>query len=112
MIRRPPRSTLFPYTTLFRSLPPPLCRAPTGARCFALGCAAFLPGLLDARPERLHQVDHPRAFLRRRLGEWSAFDLGLDDLFERGLVFVPVTLGVEAIAEVLNQGDGHLQFFR
>src|SRR2546430_9829281 len=27
MIRRPPRSTLFPYTTLFRSQPPrPLCR--------------------------------------------------------------------------------------
>src|SRR2546427_8336727 len=25
MIRRPPRSTLFPYTTLFRSPPPPLC---------------------------------------------------------------------------------------
>src|SRR2546430_11834285 len=24
MIRRPPRSTLFPYTTLFRSLPPQL----------------------------------------------------------------------------------------
>src|SRR6266581_2797714 len=24
MIRRPPRSTLFPYTTLFRSPPPPL----------------------------------------------------------------------------------------
>src|SRR3712207_7613294 len=24
MIRRPPRSTLFPYTTLFRSAPPPL----------------------------------------------------------------------------------------
>src|SRR6478736_8622988 len=28
LIRRPPRSTLFPYTTLFRSLPPP---QPTGA---------------------------------------------------------------------------------
>src|SRR3712207_8248421 len=28
MIRRPPRSTLFPYTTLFRSRPP----GPTGAR--------------------------------------------------------------------------------
>src|SRR2546426_5913709 len=26
MIRRPPRSTLFPYTTLFRSLPQPLGR--------------------------------------------------------------------------------------
>src|SRR5258705_10166127 len=25
MIRRPPRSTLFPYTTLFRSAPPPSC---------------------------------------------------------------------------------------
>src|SRR5260370_16000917 len=25
MIRRPPRSTLFPYTTLFRSPPPPPC---------------------------------------------------------------------------------------
>src|SRR2546430_10504673 len=27
MIRRPPRSTLFPYTTLFRSCPRPSCRA-------------------------------------------------------------------------------------
>src|SRR2546422_7676492 len=26
MIRRPPRSTLFPYTTLFRSLSPPIHR--------------------------------------------------------------------------------------
>src|SRR2546429_5183053 len=30
MIRRPPRSTLFPYTTLFRSVPP---RLPVHARC-------------------------------------------------------------------------------
>src|SRR5256884_9349131 len=29
MIRRPPRSTLFPYTTLFRS---PLCRSPQSPR--------------------------------------------------------------------------------
>src|SRR3712207_8333104 len=28
MIRRPPRSTLFPYTTLFRSLPQPMARIP------------------------------------------------------------------------------------
>src|SRR3989441_5099194 len=27
MIRRPPRSTLFPYTTLFRSRTPPTCDA-------------------------------------------------------------------------------------
>src|SRR5689334_24782940 len=30
MIRRPPRSTLFPYTTLFRSRPAPRRRLPQG----------------------------------------------------------------------------------
>src|SRR2546422_7144818 len=34
MIRRPPRSTLFPYTTLFRS------------------CAAARPAAVDRRPDR------------------------------------------------------------
>src|SRR3712207_8157625 len=29
MIRRPPRSTLFPYTTLFRSCSPKSCPTPT-----------------------------------------------------------------------------------
>src|SRR5258708_9185631 len=32
MIRRPPRSTLFPYTTLFRSLPRPGTRSPAPPR--------------------------------------------------------------------------------
>src|SRR3712207_7593927 len=32
MIRRPPRSTLFPYTTLFRSLQPHQLRQHLGAR--------------------------------------------------------------------------------
>src|SRR5256885_5698704 len=32
MIRRPPRSTLFPYTTLFRSQPRSTTRAPTPRR--------------------------------------------------------------------------------
>src|SRR2546423_14809272 len=32
MIRRPPRSTLFPYTTLFRSVDEPTTRTPS-ARC-------------------------------------------------------------------------------
>src|ERR1044072_4917639 len=31
MIRRPPRSTLFPYTTLFRSVPPPSVLQVNGA---------------------------------------------------------------------------------
>src|SRR5258708_20961781 len=33
MIRRPPRSTLFPYTTLFRSAPIHLIDAHTGKDC-------------------------------------------------------------------------------
>src|SRR2546425_8697066 len=32
MIRRPPRSTLFPYTTLFRSAPPARRRTCSGSR--------------------------------------------------------------------------------
>src|SRR5258708_24519369 len=35
MIRRPPRSTLFPYTTLFRSTHQPLCMAILGAPTFS-----------------------------------------------------------------------------
>src|SRR3712207_9428365 len=33
MIRRPPRSTLFPYTTLFRSAPPGRSPGPFTPRC-------------------------------------------------------------------------------
>src|SRR5260370_29321870 len=39
MIRRPPRSTLFPYTTLFRSRPPP-GRRPPARRCLGRGRSA------------------------------------------------------------------------
>src|SRR3712207_7913727 len=42
MIRRPPRSTLFPYTTLFRSLP--------GARASPPACGPAAPP--PARPGR------------------------------------------------------------
>src|SRR3989449_5890366 len=40
MIRRPPRSTLFPYTTLFRSRPPKVTTPGTGA---------FLPSALASQ---------------------------------------------------------------
>src|SRR5690349_22496541 len=48
MIRRPPRSTLFPYTTLFRSQDPRAVRPPH----------RHLPGGLAAAGRRLHR--HPR----------------------------------------------------
>src|SRR3712207_8351404 len=47
MIRRPPRSTLFPYTTLFRSRVPALRGVPVPG-----GGPVLRPGLLDARHHR------------------------------------------------------------
>src|SRR3989475_9326802 len=52
MIRRPPRSTLFPYTTLFRSLADEINRAPAKTQA----------ALLEAMQERTVTVDgvgHP-----------------------------------------------------
>src|SRR5690554_7485601 len=43
MIRRPPRSTLFPYTTLFRSV----LELPASARALSLG-NAFAVGTVDS----------------------------------------------------------------
>src|SRR5258708_8889553 len=44
MIRRPPRSTLFPYTTLFRSREIPRSPAPTcPTRCRARTCRRSAP---------------------------------------------------------------------
>src|SRR2546430_17011733 len=46
MIRRPPRSTLFPYTTLFRSCA--LRRSPLEVRNFSRACTRFFPNLWNA----------------------------------------------------------------
>src|SRR5258708_24255485 len=57
MIRRPPRSTLFPYTTLFRSTAPQRCEI------FALECGPRMAAVLitwkDRKSTRLnssHQI--------------------------------------------------------
>src|SRR3712207_9253016 len=66
MIRRPPRSTLFPYTTLFRS--PPRTREQIGL--------ALWP---EASPSRLRRSVHDALHrLRRALGrpEWVLHDHG------------------------------------
>src|SRR3712207_8366333 len=70
MIRRPPRSTLFPYTTLFRSLPRPVV-APS-----SFPAADVEPGPDQPRPEpvvALQPVEVQqrleRRLLRRLLGQ-------------------------------------------
>src|SRR3712207_8198264 len=56
MIRRPPRSTLFPYTTLFRSI----CSRPAPARSAAVPASSTAPGVYRAPPTT---STVPRAFL-------------------------------------------------
>src|SRR3989449_9618135 len=60
MIRRPPRSTLFPYTTLFRSLAGAVKRQIQEA-----GGAARYPHRLERR-DRLRFPDHPLDVLHER----------------------------------------------
>src|SRR5437588_8060398 len=52
MIRRPPRSTLFPYTTLFRSKPMPHSRSPSPTRKGPLQASQCGPSAGLARSTR------------------------------------------------------------
>src|SRR5438876_8005792 len=52
MLRRPPRSTLFPYTTLFRSVDPQPAR-------FAVGRPRAVSRLGEARLQRFGRVVEP-----------------------------------------------------
>src|SRR3712207_9503200 len=66
MIRRPPRSTLFPYTTLFRSILENTIVQTTGSagESLAFGVAAALPALLFMA----YDIDLLHAFLVAALG--------------------------------------------
>src|SRR3989441_10143237 len=63
MIRRPPRSTLFPYTTLFRS---PVARLGARHRRLVLEGSAELPGALTVLRQALAAEDGAA------LGEFTA----------------------------------------
>src|SRR5256885_13155081 len=55
MIRRPPRSTLFPYTTLFRSLVSPRLYAPLSLCCWRYrGPLVPYTQLVDRKSTRLN----------------------------------------------------------
>src|SRR5947208_7504011 len=56
MIRRPPRSTLFPYTTLFRSLAGPTLFAQIADNCKLAGGVALLRS--EEHTSELQSPDH------------------------------------------------------
>src|SRR5260370_8349653 len=58
MIRRPPRSTLFPYTTLFRSHPEPHRRARAAARGRSQGRPADRLSPAGRRPAGERSEEH------------------------------------------------------
>src|SRR5229473_6412161 len=83
MIRRPPRSTLFPYTTLFRS-PRPRRRAimwwavdGSSDRSCPWGDAGDAGETGDGEAERVGQVRGPRQVLEAEEGLDAALDLRL-----------------------------------
>src|SRR5947208_4671765 len=58
MIPRPPRSTLFPYTTLFRSRPQPTTVAPSRASSSAVSRPRPLPARSEEHTSELQSPDH------------------------------------------------------
>src|SRR5947209_14446519 len=73
MLRRPPRSTLFPYTTLFRSRP-------------------RLPSAQQARheAERRPAKDHSRPGDLRGHGRWRSAEIGTGEGASTGTAVLPV----------------------
>src|SRR3989442_10547013 len=72
MIRRPPRSTLFPYTTLFRSI----ALSPDGAKLYVTAETSNNVSVLDARNGRLLKTipvgENPRTVDRLRSEEHTS----------------------------------------
>src|SRR5258705_7925258 len=69
MIRRPPRSTLFPYTTLFRSRDRFLIQAPSRAAVKGrMLYRALRPLLFALDPERAHGLSLKSLDVLARLG--------------------------------------------
>src|SRR5436305_3226599 len=58
MLRRPPRSTLFPYTTLFRSKPPPRHRARSAASLSCPSSRLRLPLRSEEHTSELQSRPH------------------------------------------------------
>src|SRR5258708_18594717 len=101
MIRRPPRSTLFPYTTLFRSRPGAVLRRDDPPRHGRSACAAGpdRPGVRPVRPARRKRLDRKSTRLNssHQIISYAVFclkkkinDSSLDDLLRH--LYTTITL--------------------
>src|SRR5258707_14709351 len=104
MIRRPPRSTLFPYTTLFRSdedghAP---ARVERQGRILSRAGSAAFDVAADADAMVLTRNAHAALRLDPR-----PLDLA-QAAVERGRVISGIACGAAAIGQHLRQGIGHL----
>src|SRR5260370_13314538 len=87
MIRRPPRSTLFPYTTLFRSLRFVVRAAPRSAR-----------RILQRRPTTRHRCRRPETLERHA------------QCYEARFSFLPVSRGPRQLHHAPLQPQGRRRF--
>src|SRR5687768_18283827 len=91
MMRRPPRSTLFPYTTLFRSV-----REACG------------PGRVD--PDRAIELRHSREQgLEPRIVERKIVGVG-EDLYAERAEVVDGTVGLDRKSTRLNSSHGYISY--
>src|SRR2546426_2774660 len=72
MIRRPPRSTLFPYTTLFRSSPPEMKRSLASSHTVSPQCCTqigFMCSTVERSEEHTSELQSPCNLVCRLLLE-------------------------------------------
>src|SRR3712207_6949858 len=105
MIRRPPRSTLFPYTTLFRSQ---LCCAAAELPLVPEDLADFGGAAAEARVEELVA----EGALRRRPTGWYWAGRGRPDVDIRGSGLAPVTIieGEDRKSTRLNSSHANISY--
>src|SRR5256885_8200780 len=101
MIRRPPRSTLFPYTTLFRSILLGWFTA-TESAAIAVVYAAVL-SIFIYREMNLRQLYHALAETGR-LSAVALFCVGAASVFGRLVPFYPISRALLADDTALGLG--------
>src|SRR2546430_6574958 len=84
MIRRPPRSTLFPYTTLFRSREDPNARRPRPARASA-PAPAYAPARSEEHTSELQSQSNLvcRLLLEKKKNNAMRATTGIDIAYRR-----------------------------